>query len=275
MCRYCSETKNCKYYIIQDEEKIFFCNDDCINLLIKEQPETLRLKRSGIRVRNLPKMTDTQELTENESNKIIARTDEEVEQLRLEREKSFIRSCRQCCQIVDINQQTIQWETHDFCSEKCLGEYQNIFCRICTTCKKDVSITSMGKFCVRFGFELRQFCSSNCLNDYKINLKVCAYCQVDIVTQKGIIVQTTENHFKDFCTMECSKKYFDIVVRKPKFHRICAVCNNLKLVNCEASFDNKEFFFCSTPCFSAFKFVNNVIPGEYICLKEIFLHNIL
>jgi hypothetical protein len=38
----------------------------------------------------------------------------------------------------------------------------------------------MGKYCVRFGFNVRQFCSGTCLEEFKKGLKVCSYCQKDI-----------------------------------------------------------------------------------------------
>lgn len=39
---------------------------------------------------------------------------------------------------------------------------------------------SLGKYCVRFGYDMKQFCSAHCLEDFKKGLKVCSYCQKDI-----------------------------------------------------------------------------------------------
>jgi zinc finger MYM-type protein 2/3/4 len=43
----------------------------------------------------------------------------------------------------------------------------------------------MGKYCVRFGYYARQFCSSKCLEEFKKGLKVCSYCQRDISEEAG------------------------------------------------------------------------------------------
>jgi hypothetical protein len=37
-----------------------------------------------------------------------------------------------------------------------------------------VAAASMGKYCVRFGSDIKQFCSNPCLEDYKKGLKVCS-----------------------------------------------------------------------------------------------------
>jgi predicted amidophosphoribosyltransferase len=39
---------------------------------------------------------------------------------------------------------------------------------------------SLGKYCVRFGYDIKQFCCSTCLEEFKKGLKVCSYCQKDI-----------------------------------------------------------------------------------------------
>ena len=44
----------------------------------------------------------------------------------------------------------------------------------CSTCGKEVQVSSMGKYCVRFGCYIKQFCSNACLEDHKKALKVRA-----------------------------------------------------------------------------------------------------
>lgn len=41
-CIQCSETKVCKYSFKQEEDELFICHEDCLNLLLKEQPEKIR-----------------------------------------------------------------------------------------------------------------------------------------------------------------------------------------------------------------------------------------
>jgi hypothetical protein len=61
-----------------------------------------------------------------------------------------------------------------------LGQYQRELGSFCANCRGAVMSSSMGKYCVRFGFNVRQFCSSTCLEEFKKGLKVCSYCQRDI-----------------------------------------------------------------------------------------------
>ena len=58
-----------------------------------------------------------------------------------------------------------------FCNETCLEVYQNGMSN-CSSCKTEVHHSSLGKYCVRFGSDIKQFCSNVCLEDYKKGLKV-------------------------------------------------------------------------------------------------------
>ena len=72
------------------------------------------------------------------------------------------------------------------------------------SCKKDVQTTSLGKYCVKFGSDIKQFCSFVCLEDYMKGLKVCSYCQKDISGEEGFLAPIGENgQFKDFCEQSC------------------------------------------------------------------------
>ena len=264
-CVQCTETKTCGYHFKQDDDdELFVCNDDCLNLLMTEQSDLFRLKRRSVRVRNLPK-SFPDEAVEVTDNKVVARTEEEAEHARLDRDASFIRRCTQCFSVISITDKTLQWETFDFCNEKCLGVYQNTIGAHCATCSCSVSVTSLGKYCVRFGFEVKQFCRSSCLDSYKKALKVCSFCQRDIAHGKlGFLAPIGDKKvFKDFCTKECLKKYEEVLnPKKKQVMKTCAVCNNEKIAKIDIVLDGKDHHFCSTPCFSAFKFVNNVSPDQ-------------
>ena len=54
------------------------------------------------------------------------------------------------------------------------------------TQKKVVNVGSLGKYCVRFGSDVKQFCSNVCLEDHKKGLKVCCYCQKNISGMDGV-----------------------------------------------------------------------------------------
>lgn len=44
----------------------------------------------------------------------------------------------------------------------------------------------MGKYAVRIGFEIRQFCSGHCLEEFK-NKKFCRHCQVNLTNEDSIV----------------------------------------------------------------------------------------
>jgi zinc finger MYM-type protein 2/3/4 len=261
-CVQCSDDKKCKYYFEQQEENFYVCDEDCLNLLLSEHTD--RLRKRTVRVRNLA--ANKPSSADADASKIVARSEEEAEALRQERESSFIRRCMQCFNLISISARTIQWETMDFCNEKCLGSYQNVVGANCTTCCMTVPLASLGKYCVRFGFDIRQFCSSSCLDTFKKKLRVCSYCQNDIPGKAGMLAPVGDKgQFKDFCTKLCLKKYEELVGHKKKTgSHVCSVCNLDQPVKVTIVLDMKEHNFCSQPCFSAFKFVNNVNPGEII-----------
>ena len=110
--------------------------------------------------------------------------------------------------------EAIVWETMQFCNESCLGQYQGCMSN-CSSCKKEVVAASLGKYCVRFGSDIKQFCSNICLEDYKKGLKVCSYCQKDISGGEGFLAPIGDKgQFKDFCDGGCLKKYEHIYLGK-------------------------------------------------------------
>ncbi len=268
-CVQCVDNKCCQFRFQQDEDAIFICNENCVNLMMKEQPDRFRLKRRSVRVRDLPKRAGIGSATINASEsvpdqpKIVARSELEAETARLDREASFMRRCAQCFATVVPNDRSLVWETLDFCNESCLSQYQNVIGAACTTCQNAVSMTSLGKYCVRFGYEIRQFCQSSCLDEFKKGLKVCSYCQKDISKGPDGFLASIGGQFKDFCSQLCMKKYDDMCNPKKKANQgTCSVCNNMDQVRVEVLVDGRDHGFCSNPCFSAFKFVNNILTGE-------------
>lgn len=178
----------------------------------------------------------------------------------------FVRKCAQCHAQVIIDDRCLFWETMDFCNEDCLGKYQTKLGSNCANCKGSVFHSSLGKYCVRFGYDVKQFCSSACLEEYKKGLKVCSYCQKDISTgAEGFLAPVGDKgQFKDFCTQSCMEKYEQMSSNAPQPDIIeeCAVCSNSKAVRVEVELDNKTHKLCSKPCFAAFKFVNNITEGK-------------
>uniref|UniRef100_A0A182MC40 TRASH domain-containing protein n=1 Tax=Anopheles culicifacies TaxID=139723 RepID=A0A182MC40_9DIPT len=282
-CVQCSDTKPCLYEFKQDEEQLHVCND-CIDLLMTEHPDLFRLhRRRSVRVRNLGKESASGGSASGTSGsgsdvvKFTARTEEEAEAARIEREASFLRTCKECRKTLQIlSARWLQWETMEFCDEKCLGAFQATNGSRCVQCRKIVSVNSMGKFCVRFGFSICQFCSAACLEGYKKALKTCSYCQENINNKPNScefrVARAGElGVLKDFCSAICHRMYQACLNPTLKLKpNICGVCNHEKMTKLIVHLDGREHYFCSTPCFSAFKFVNNVNPDECAMCKDYF-----
>uniref|UniRef100_T1GXP5 TRASH domain-containing protein n=1 Tax=Megaselia scalaris TaxID=36166 RepID=T1GXP5_MEGSC len=236
-----------------------------------EEPDKYKIKRNSIRVRNIGatlnhgtprKPAGSPSVDEPSSSRIVARTELEADVARIERNESFVRRCFECDQKIQLNAKLyLNWETYDFCNEICLGKYQRDFGSHCKTCGGEVSHQSMGKYSVRFGFDIRQFCKASCLNEFKKGLKTCSCCQKDISQDgEGFLAPVGDkDQFKDFCSQACMRKY-DYICNPKKKLRVdkCAVCNIEKPIKVEMILDGKEHHFCTNPCFSAFKFVSNI-----------------
>lgn len=270
-CYQCFDDKVSRFKFTHDNEEQYLCEEICLNLLLKEQPDRFRLKRKSVRVRDLPKRAGLGSATipmepdppATEQPKMLARTESEAIAAREDREASFIRRCAQCFSVVLLNDRSLNWETMDFCNETCLGSYQNVIGAACTSCQNAVTMASLGKYCVRFGYEIRQFCRSACLDAFKKGLKVCSYCQKDISKNTDGFLASVAGQFKDFCTSNCMKKYDELCNPKKRITAgICSVCNNVDQIRVEIFVDGRDHSFCSSPCFSAFKFVNNIESGK-------------
>lgn len=124
----------------------------------------------------------------------------------------------------------------------------------------------MGRYCVRFGYDLKQFCKHSCLETYKRLLKMCCFCQKDLADITGSFVAPVgdKNNFKDFCSQACMDKYNHVSNNAQPTSKpgcLCFVCSLEKPITIEYELEGKEHQFCGEPCFVAFKFVNNIAPG--------------
>lgn len=139
-------------------------------------------------------------------------------------------------------------------------------------------MSSLGKYCVRFGSHIKQFCSNSCLEDHKKGLKVCCYCQKDISGPEGegfMAPIGEKGQFKDFCAQTCLKKYEVMNANKdpePAEKAPCAVCKQEKDVGAElirSGEGEENVKLCGRPCFSAYKFGNAVDSLQCdLCLKD-------
>ncbi|XP_034188753.2 zinc finger protein without children [Osmia lignaria lignaria] len=184
--------------------------------------------------------------------------------------------CANCLLIVESNdERNLSWETMEFCNEECLGKFQTKYGSYCRNCNGSVQAVSLGKYCVRFGYDVRQFCCSTCLEEFKKGLKVCSFCQKDISSStEGFLAPVGDRgQFKDFCTQECMEKYSKMSSVEPPVleKKCCSVCEEEKVVHCEVQIDRSEpVAICSEPCFAAFKFVKKVDPDQCSTCKKFF-----
>lgn len=267
-CLQCKKTmsKN-KYFFKQEDETFYICSEDCYKILSSDEPEKFNLKRDSIRVRNIGHTTISSAKGSSTDSRLVSRSSQEAETAKVERTKSFQRLCTECKTEIQVrvNGKNLIWQTMDFCDEQCLGKYQRRIGSHCQTCSGEVPHQSLGKYCVRFGFEVRQFCCAACLNNFKKGLKTCSCCQKDIsVSGEGFLAPVGDKEqFKDFCSQACMRRYDAMVNAKKKLRTDrCGVCNFEKLMRVEMTIDGNEHNFCSNPCFSAFKFVSNIVPDQ-------------
>ena len=148
-----------------------------------------------------------------------------------------------------------------FCNETRLERYQACMSS-CASCKKEVVAASLGKYCVRFGSDIKQFCSNICLEDYKKGLKVCSYCQKDISGGEGFLAPIGDKgQFKDFCDGGCLNKYEHIFLGKaPEPETLpCNVCKEVRKVEREVVLKNEIIKMClEDKCFNAYKFASSI-----------------
>lgn len=287
-CFVCQENKKCIFSMKRYGEDIHVCENPCLKNLngresgrymIKKVRPPRKVEKPAATVNNPPllKLKVISNATDkylDEAYKIQPMTPAMVQAARDERERTFTRRCNYCLVPLHIDEKILTWETMDFCNEVCLGRYQNKIGSKCANCKNSVQHTSLGKYCVRFGYDIRQFCNSSCLEEFKKGLKICCYCQRDIsVGHQGFLAPVGDKgQFKDFCSQTCMGK-FDQMSKNPTPQPVwakCAVCSLEKMTAIEIEVNEVTQRLCSDPCFAAFKFVNNLFPDQCRWCKKYF-----
>ncbi|XP_045538062.1 zinc finger MYM-type protein 3 isoform X2 [Papilio machaon] len=289
MCFVCNEKKKCSFSMIQYGFTQYICDQVCVKnlndtengryVLMKKRP-TPKVKQTNTSQTNPPllKLKVISNATDkylDEAYKIQTKTPAMIQAAKEERQRTFIRSCTQCYLMLSSEERMLTWETMDFCNEVCLGRYQNRIGARCANCNSAVQHTSLGKYCVRFGYDIRQFCNSSCLEEFKKSLKICCYCQKDISAGlQGFLAPVGDKgQFKDFCSQLCVEKFDHMSknpIPKPVWAK-CAVCALRKATTIEVEVsEGVSQRLCSDPCFAAFKFVNNLFPDQCCWCKKYF-----
>ncbi|XP_025986741.2 zinc finger MYM-type protein 3 isoform X2 [Solenopsis invicta] len=239
VCKQCGEERACKIRVKINTETYFVCSKTCKALYKAANNKTIEIPSEG---------------TNSNQEK----------------------RCAACLLIIEANdERNLSWETMEFCNEECLGKFQRKYGSFCKNCNGVVQAVSLGKYCVRFGCDVRQFCCSTCLEEFKKGLKVCSYCQKDIsFSTDGFLAPVGEKgQFKDFCTQDCMEKYSKLNSLEPPTteKKPCSVCKEEKVVHCEVQiYNSSPVAICSEPCFAAFKFVKQVKPEQCSTCKKFF-----
>lgn len=197
MCKQCNEERSCKIKVKIGIDSFNVCSKTCKTLF----------KAANNRATDIP------------SDTVNSKRD---------------KRCANCLLIIESNdEKNLSWETMEFCNEECLGKFQNKYGSYCRNCNGSVQAVSLGKYCVRFGYDVRQFCCSTCLEEFKKGLKVCSYCQKDISSgTEGFLAPVGDKgQFKDFCTQNCMEKYSKMSSSDlPNIEKkSCSVCQEVSI----------------------------------------------
>ena len=163
------------------------------------------------------------------------------------------------------------WQTMEFCSAACVQSRQLVFGSKCAQCLTVVNRQSLGKYSVRFGDIIKQFCVGTCLETYKKSLKVCAFCQKDLKCCQTICIATfgfgDKMRLREFCDQICKSQYGLMLSARNAHQTQCGQCQRTvdSKTLIEFNYQNKKQTLCSSVCVSAFKYNNK--------LKTIFCEN--
>ena len=183
--------------------------------------------------------------------------------------------CRTCMKTVTSSGKRYHWQTMDFCSSKCIESVLKSVGGFCVNCKSSVSDSALGKYSVRFGDVVRQFCCVKCLEQYKRRLKSCSFCQKELnqSTKQTVYFKDVNGPMKprEFCNGVCVTNYKELREKKlqqemneGEFEEadFCSVCAVYVETNTDsASVDtykiehgDQTYFCCSSTCVSALRY---------------------
>ncbi|CAG0914068.1 unnamed protein product [Notodromas monacha] len=161
--------------------------------------------------------------------------------------------CVFCRRSMSKTHQNLFWEGMEFCNSSCLEKLQKKIGSSCVNCGKRVTRQYLGKYCVRLGARVRQFCTNPCLEEFKRGMKTCSNCQVDLADVNEPLHGSIDNKATKYCSVWCKEKNTN--EREPSEARVCSVCLKVKPVECEILMSTRDVQnVCSEICLSAFKF---------------------
>ncbi|CAG2102409.1 unnamed protein product [Medioppia subpectinata] len=180
-------------------------------------------------------------------------------------------NCFTCRKVLTKDKVIYYWQTMEFCSSACVQSRQLVFGSKCAQCQTLVNRQSLGKYSVRFGDTIKQFCVGTCLETYKKSLKVCAFCQKDLKCCVTICIASfgfgEKMRLREFCDQICKSQYELMLNSRGSSQVACGQCRRTADTKniIEFKYKNKKYSLCSSTCVAAFKY------GEK--LKAIFCEN--
>lgn len=184
--------------------------------------------------------------------------------------------CRTCLKIVTSSGKSYHWQTMDFCSSKCIENVLKSVGGFCVNCKSSVNDSALGKYSVRFGDVVRQFCCVKCLEQYKRRLKSCTFCQKELVQSLKVTVHFKESNGplkpREFCNSACVMNYKQLREKKLQQEmcepgefqeaEFCSICSVYVETNTDsAAVDtykiehiSENYFCCSPTCVAALRY---------------------
>ncbi|CAG2162202.1 unnamed protein product [Oppiella nova] len=186
-------------------------------------------------------------------------------------EKQPNTNCFTCRRVLVKDKVIYYWQTMEFCSAACVQSRQLIFGSKCAQCQTSVNRQSLGKYSVRFGDIIKQFCIGSCLETFKKSLKVCAFCQKDLKCCVTICIASfgfgEKMRLREFCDQICKSQYEFMLNARSGTPSTCVQCRgsaDTKNV-IEFKYNNQKHSLCSSTCLAGFKYTNQ--------LKAIFCEN--
>lgn len=263
-CAVCSAVKGLRYQVLYQGKTQFLCSDVCFKAFRNKQK--LAPKKAAERDRCAACQKEHADGVGYYSSfgpcKPLCSVSCLEKQQKLQCPKRTCAQCQQCVEATEQKPTFLVWETMEFCAEECLRKYQSANGSHCSHCRLAVNQLSLGKYCVRFGADIRQFCSGKCLEEFKRGLKVCCLCQKDLSKQpEGFLAPVGEKgHFKDFCSQECLERYErmnafnagNLVAHK------CSACSTESTTKYQVDFNDASHRLCSDTCVSKFRYANKI-----------------
>lgn len=233
LCKRCTvcNSKKMKYQQLKGGAAQFFCSDECL--------EKSKMMAGKICPQCLKGMPIDSMIFRPKFGHITSALCSEECLYKYEEAKGPKSKCRSCLAPVDGNHlntingstattsddskrdgsKTYHWQTMDFCSSKCVEKVLRSVGEKCVNCKTQVTFNALGKYSVRFGDVVRQFCAVKCLEMYKRKLKSCVFCQKELIASQKVF-----SYFKDgpssqlkareFCNQLCLTNFKELQDKK-------------------------------------------------------------